>query len=199
MSRHIGQTSSNETKMIVSIGLVLVIVVVTMILFSTNSNTNTSSNSTTSLHVGDTAPPFLLPARGGATASLDQYQNKPVLLYFNEGVGCSSCWQQIITLEHDPQFSSAGVPLVTITPDSSDLWDNIVKANPIKSPILTDADLTVARQYGMLSMPSSMHGGMRPGHTFVLLDRSHKVIWIGDYPQMNVSARELAEVIKDKL
>lgn len=198
MSNHKPASRGSETYIIAGIGLLLIIIVGAIIAFDKSGKQPSSVSGTATLHIGDQAPPFSLPARGGGTTSLNQYDGKPVLLYFNEGVGCSACWQQIITLEHDQAFMNKQIPLLTITPDSLNLWDAIVKANPIQSPIVSDSDNSVSREYGMLTMQSSMHGGMRPGHTFVLIDKDHNISWIGDYPQMNVSAKELVSVMNEK-
>ncbi len=196
------KTNSTVTEygLVIGVAAVILVGVVIVLTFSSNKPLiQGTTDRTEALAIGDQAPEFSLPAQNNTTVSLEQYDNKPVLLYFNEGVGCSSCWQQILTLEKDPGFTSLQIPMLTITPDSSSDWQLILRSNPIHSPILTDASMSVSRSYGMLSMQSSMHGGIRPGHTFMLLDKDHKVSWIGDYPQMNVTAQELVSKVQDNL
>ena len=55
----------------------------------------------------------------------------------------------------------------------------------------------VSREYGMLSLPSSMHKGQYPGHTYLILDKDGMVRFVRDDPQMAVRNDELkAELAK---
>jgi len=183
-----------EFWIIGGIGLLLIVIFIVLLQFT--GETNTSSGG---LAIGTNAPLFSLDSNQNKKITLDDYKDKPLLLYFNEGVGCQPCWQQIISLEQDPRFTNLALTLVTITPDQLSSWKPILDNNQIKSPILSDTDNAVSRSYGMLTMKSSMHGGVKPGHTFVLLDQDHTVQWIGDYPTMNASVDEIVQVVQEKL
>lgn len=185
----------NESMIIIGIAVVVIFIVVAMVLSSSGSSSNISS--TGSLKIGDPAPQFTLPSTSGNTVALSDYEGKPVVLYFNEGVGCQPCWQQIIDLEKDSSFTSLNIPMVTISPNELALWNPILRNNPIKSPILADTNSRVSSTYGMLTMKSSMHNGSSPGHTFLLLDKDHKVRWIGDYPAMNMPASDIITAAKN--
>ena len=193
------KNNRNDTVIIIVIAVIVLVAVTVLVLVSGNKPSLSSLQTTGSLNIGDSALSFSLLASNGSEISLAQYQGKPIILYFNEGVGCQPCWQQIINLEKDVSFTTFNVPLVTITPNALSLWESILNNNPIKSPILADTNNTVSRSYGMLSMKSSMHNGTSPGHTFMLLDKDHKIVWIGDYPQMNMPVSEIISVIKNKL
>lgn len=184
------------------IGIVIGVALVAIVGFVLLSKGSPPANPTTrtgTLNIGDAAPEFKLPSTTGGEVSLSQYDNQPVLLYFNEGVGCQACWQQLVLFEKDSKLSALNVPIVTIAPDELSDWNPILRSSPIKSPILADKGNNVSESYGMLNMKSSMHAGVKPGHTFALLDKAHKVAWIGDYPQMNISSDQMVSTMKEKL
>ena len=177
---------------------IVAIAVLTVIAVFSKGQTPEPITDTGSLKIGDSAPSFSLPSATGSKVALDQYDGKPVLLYFNEGVGCQPCWKQIIDLEKNAGFTFYKIPIVAIAPNNTSDWQPIINSNPMETPILADTDNSVSKSYGALEMKSSMHGGMSPGHTFILLDKNHKVSWIGDYPGMNMLASEIISVIKEK-
>ncbi|MEK7170954.1 MAG: redoxin domain-containing protein [Patescibacteria group bacterium] len=191
--------SGSDMKFIGIVVVVALVVIVSLVLFSRGDSSATPTTGTDTIKIGDTAPAFKLSSTTDSKISLADYDGKAVLLYFNEGVGCQSCWQQIISLEGDSALTSLDIPMVVIAPNSISDWYSILRSSSIKSPILADEDNSVSKSYGMLSMKSSMHAGVSPGHTFVLLDNDHKVLWFGDYPGMNMTASEIIGVIKDRL
>lgn len=181
--------------------LLTIVVLVAIVVSSSGQSTNDQRGvaNTGSLKVGDVAPDFALNTTSGSEVDLSKWPNQPVLLYFNEGTSCTPCWQQILEVENNAGYKQLGIPLVTIAPNSLNDWRDIIKSAGIKSPIAADTDSRVSRSYGMLTMASSMHNGSSPGHTFVLLDKDHRVAWIGDYPNMNISADNLTSAIKNKI
>src|SRR6266481_2004370 len=48
---------------------------------------------------GQAAPPIHLTATDGSTFDLARARGKNVLLYFQEGVGCEPCWNQITDIQ----------------------------------------------------------------------------------------------------
>ncbi len=58
-----------------------------------------------------------LPSTTGTTYDLLERRGKTVLLYFQEGLGCQPCWDQIKDLERQPeQLRSLGIDeLVSVT------------------------------------------------------------------------------------
>jgi len=126
------------------------------------------------------APDFSLPAVGGGTVSLSDFKGKEyVLLFFNEGIGCGGCWKQIPDLEQDPEFSALGVQLVSIMVDPLDQLAAEAAKWGITTPVLSDGDRSVSRAYDALT--ASMHPGIRPGHTFVLIDKEGSILWRRDW------------------
>lgn len=152
------------------------------------------------LKVGDPAPQFSLLSTDGKKFSLDQYADKNVLLYFNEGVMCVPCWKQIGTMQQKlDKFEEINTKVITIAVDSANDWKPILKAENITTiPVLIDANRKVSDAYGVLHTPSQMHSD-RPGHTYILVDKGGIVRWIGDYPTMRVTDEEIIASISEAL
>ena len=64
--------------------------------------------------------------------------------------------------------------------------------------VLLDTDKQISIAYNMLSLPSSMHKGQLPGHTYVVIDKDGIVQYVKDDVQMAVRNQELIAEI-DKL
>lgn len=145
---------------------------------------------------GSVAPDFSLPSTVGKTISLADYKGKHVLLFFNEGVMCSPCWQEISRLERfKDEFDQLNAVLIPISVDDQLTWDPILKEERITTPILIDEDRKVTAQYKALGTPSSMHDD-RAGHTYIHIDTQGKIHSSADFPNMNVPTNELIEHIK---
>jgi peroxiredoxin Q/BCP len=130
---------------------------------------------------GEQAPGFALPATGGGTVALDDYRGERVLLYFQEGLMCQPCWDQITDIEARwDDFESAGVDrVVSITTDPIDALRQKVDLEGITSPVLSDPDLAVSRQYDTNSY--GMMGGSHNGHSFILVGPDGEIRWRADY------------------
>jgi len=72
---------------------------------------------------GGTAPGFSLAASTGKSVALADYRGKSVLLFFQEGIGCQPCWDQIRDLEKDAaKLHATGIDdVVSITSSPADL------------------------------------------------------------------------------
>jgi peroxiredoxin len=130
---------------------------------------------------GTAAPTFTLTSGDGKPVSLSDYRGRTVLLYFQEGLSCQPCWDQIGDLEHNQAaLRAAGVDAVlSITTDRADLIGRKAADEKLTTPVLSDPDLAVSRaydanQYGMM-------GDMRDGHSFVLVGPDGVIRWRADY------------------
>lgn len=130
---------------------------------------------------GATAPAFTLTSGSGRQVSLADFRSKNVLLYFQEGLSCQPCWDQIKDLEkNQSQLRAAGVDaVVSITTDPANLIGRKVTDEKLSTPVLSDPTLGVSRayqanQYGMM-------GDMRDGHSFVLVGPDGIIRWRADY------------------
>ncbi|MEU0467060.1 peroxiredoxin family protein [Amycolatopsis sp. NPDC006131] len=130
---------------------------------------------------GATAPGFTLMSGTGQRISLADFRGRTVLLYFQEGLTCQPCWDQIKDLEQNQAaVTSAGVDaVVSITTDPAGLIGQKIADEKLSTPVLSDPDMRVsqaytANQYGMM-------GDMRDGHSFILVGADGVIRWRADY------------------
>lgn len=130
---------------------------------------------------GEMAPEFTLPAGTGGEVSLSDYRGRSVLLYFQEGLMCQPCWDQIRDLEQNQAaLAAAGIDaIVSITTDPVDLVAQKMADEGLSTPVLSDPTLEVSRayttnQYGMM-------GTSRNGHSFILVGPDGQMTWRADY------------------
>ena len=146
---------------------------------------------------GTVAPDFSLVSTNGQTVSLADYKGRNVLLFFNEGVMCSPCWQEVSRLERfKDDFAKLNTVIIPISVDDQKTWDPILKEERITTPILIDAERKVSKAYKILGTPSSMHDD-RPGHTYVHIDLQGKIHASSDFPNMNVPTNVLLQHIQE--
>ena len=154
-----------------------------------------SSSAAFSALVGQPAPDFSLPSYQGNTVTLSQLRGKKVVLFFNEGLMCyPGCWNQITALTNDVRFSGDNVVALSIVTDPKEQWGTAVDKVPdlAKATVLFDTSGAVSRAYGVLNLPSSMHPGRLPGHTYVVVDAKGEVRFVKDDPAMGINNDELA-------
>ncbi len=135
------------------------------------------------LIAGDRAPSFTLSSTNGTTFSLGNFAGRSdVLLFFNEGLSCSPCLQQMVDIDRNySDFSKMGLVVVTITTDSPSSMKTWAQNNQIsRMLVLSDPMLQVDRDYDTLNV-GSMHPGSAAGHTFILVGKDGNVIWRNDY------------------
>lgn len=155
---------------------------------STYTGADASSESLNDL-VGKPAPAFSLRDRDGAEYSADNLKGKKVVLFFNEGIMCyPACWNQIVALATDPRFSSSDIAALSVVIDRPSDWQSAVRKMPAlgKATVLFDNDRSVSQSFGMLTVPSSMHYGSYPGHSFVVIDTQGIVRSVFDDPNMGI-------------
>lgn len=168
-----------------------------------NKNQEHMTNSPDSLNsmVGKPAPDFSLQDQNGKLFKLSDMRGKKVVLFFNEGIMCyPACWNQMASLGADSKLNSKQVISASIVNDQADKWTQALKKMPElgKGTILLDTDKKVSQRYGMLSLPSSMHRGSMPGHTYLVIDENGIVRYTLDDPQMGIRNDEIIKEV-DKI
>ena len=130
---------------------------------------------------GAAAPGFGLPSTKGGTLDLASLRGKRVLLYFQEGIMCQPCWDQLKAIESNMErFRALGIDaIVSITTDPLDALKQKAALERLSTPVLSDPDLRVSRAYDANSY--GMMGRSRDGHTFILLDGDGRILWRADY------------------
>lgn len=196
-----------KEKQIIILGSVLTVAMLVgaVLLLSGNSNQNPSTNqaTNTSLNdlVGKAAPDFTLESYNSDKVTLSSLKGKNVVLFFSEGLMCyPACWDQIAAFGKDNQFTSKNTLVLTIVNDLKSEWKGAIEKMPelAQATVLMDTDKKVSMAYNMLSLPSSMHKGQLPGHTYVVIDKEGIVKYVKDDVQMAVRNQELIAEI-DKL
>jgi len=172
----------------------VVVVAIGLLAFVALRNNNTSSGAKASQGGGSypyavgspargaSAPAVNLPATSGGTFNLAAYKGKTqVLLYFQEGLTCQPCWDQIAAIQKDrAKFNAVGIgPIVSITTDPLNLIKQKASDDGLTIPVLSDqggqvSDSYNARNFGMM-------GHDRDGHTFVLIGKDGRIRWRADY------------------
>lgn len=115
----------------------------------------------------------------GREISSQSLRGKKTLLFFSEGVMCQACFEQIRDIENvGTELKKRGIGLVSITPDSEAVLREAVNQYGIATPMISDEDRDMSIAFDTLGR--GMHSDT-PGHAFVLLDETGKVVWQRDY------------------
>jgi peroxiredoxin len=130
---------------------------------------------------GAPAPAFDLAASTGGRLSLSALRGNTVLLYFQEGLTCQPCWDQLGALESDASaLKSAGIDrVVSITTDPIKMIKQKVADDGLTTSVLSDPDLAISRAYHANAY--GMMGTSRDGHTFILVGPDGTIRWRADY------------------
>lgn len=130
---------------------------------------------------GEPAQPIKLPASDGSTFDLSALRGQTVLLFFQEGVGCQPCWDQIKDVEQNfGQFRALGIDrFVSVTTDPVSALKQKVADERITTPVLSDGNLAVSKSYQ--ANRYGMMGDQMDGHSFVLVNKDGVVSWRADY------------------
>lgn len=131
--------------------------------------------------VGAIAPDVRLMSSDGNPFNLSSFRGKTVLLFFQEGIMCPACWDQIRDIEANfDQFRALGIDqMVSISTDGVDVLRQKDAIEQYQTPLLSDPDLSVSHtyttnQYGMM-------GDHMNGHSFILVGADGKILWRADY------------------
>ena len=130
---------------------------------------------------GSAAPTFTLTSGTGGQVSLTDFHGRSVLLYFQEGLSCPPCWDQIKDLEQNQAaLKTAGVDaVVSITTDPANLIGRKAADEKLTTPVLSDPSMQVSRAYN--ANQYGMMGEMRDGHSFILVGPDGTIRWRADY------------------
>ena len=137
--------------------------------------------------VGKKAPDFSLDGISGEIVKLSDYRGKNIVLFFNEGSMCyPACWNQIAELGNDERFNTNDVVAFSIVIDQKSDWEKIIKKTPgySNAKLLFDPTRAVSSAYDVLNLPSSMHKGSYPGHTYFIIDKEGIIRYTWDDPNM---------------
>ena len=87
--------------------------------------------------------------------------------------------EQIVDLQNDPDFQDLNVQVISIARDSvAEMAPETQNLGISTIPVLSDPDLKVSEEYEVLQW--AIENG-EPSHTFILVDKDGKIVWIKDY------------------
>ena len=203
-------TNLNKQTIIVALSILIFIaavVGVSYILGSKNSQDNQQADHPDEHHEGQStyedkfnallekqAPDFTLYSYDYKKVTLSELKGKKVVLFFTEGVMCyPSCWNQIAAFGKDDAFKKEDTMVLAIVVDTKNEWRKAIDKMPelAQTTVLLDLSKEISKEYGVLSLSSSMHKGQFPGHTYLVLDKDGVIRFIKDDPQMAVRNDEL--------
>ena len=181
-------STGRRPRTILAVGVIVVFALIVLYaIYQGSQNGNATAGPSGYRHVAGTpgigalAPGFTLASSTGGQLSLDDFRGKTVLLYFQEGLSCQPCWDQIHDFEKgQTALANAGVDtVVSITTDPANLVTQKARDEKLATPVLSDPTLQVshayqANQYGMM-------GDMRDGHSFILVGPDGVIRWRADY------------------
>jgi len=153
------------------------------------SNTPLDDSQLNSL-VGKPLPDITLTDKDGKVITSESLKGKNTVLFFNEGLMCyPACWNQIAMFGSDSRFDTAEVQAFSVLVDLSKDWQRAIDKMPelAKAKTLFDTGASVSGKLGLLTLPSSMHRGSLPGHTYILLDKEGIVRFVKDDPNMAIA------------
>jgi peroxiredoxin Q/BCP len=108
-----------------------------------------SGMESSTLNVGDVAPPFTLPDADGTQVSLSDFAGRPVIVYFYPAAMTPGCTAEAC------DFTSARIPLdaggyvvLGISPDKPEKLAKFRDKEELTITLLSDADRSVMTAYG---------------------------------------------------
>jgi len=104
------------------------------------------------LKIGDRIPSFQLSDATGKTGSSDELLKQgPIVISFYRGGWCPWCSLELRALQkHLHEFKKHHGTLVAISPELPDSSLATIEKNELTFPVLSDRDLQVARQFGLV-------------------------------------------------
>lgn len=198
------QNQKNKKSVIVMVVIAIFVMFAGWALYRSSDSpagvTQTANAGDLNSLVGKPMPAVQLFDKDGKPYSLDSLKGKNVVLFFNEGIICyPACWNQVAQLGTDSQFNNQDTVAFSIVTDQPSQWQQALTKMPdlVKATILFDQGGNVSRSLGLLTVPSSMHKGSSPGHSYVVLDKQGIVRFVYDDPSMAINNGLLSQKIAE--
>lgn len=186
--------NKNNNNFFIIIAVIIAAAIGLMIYSGGKNKTSTPAAAPLNGLVNKPAPNFALADKDGKIYSLNELRGKNIILFFNEGLMCyPACWNQIVALAKDERFKNTDTVVLSVVVDSPEEWQKAIAQMPelAQATVVFDKDATVSKKLGMLKTTSSMHYGLFPGHTYVLIDKEGIVRYVFDDPNMGIHNDQL--------
>lgn len=135
--------------------------------------------SATSTLLNQPAPDFTLPDDSQTPRQLSQLaKNRPLVVVFYLGYGCSHCVAQLVSLERDfHYFRELDADIIAISADSPQhTTERFAEYGRFGFNVLSDGDHSVSEQWGVFH-PATDDADQWMDHGTFVLDRHGSVIW----------------------
>lgn len=129
--------------------------------------------------LNQTAPDFVLPDDSGKPHTLRELaKDRPLIVVFYLGYGCSHCVAQLIAIDKDLHyFRELDADVVAISADeSAHTAEKFQEYGRFHFPVLADVDNAVAQAWGVYQPQTDSHDQFAKHGTFIV-DRTGKVIF----------------------
>ena len=145
--------------------------------------------------LGQPAPEFSIESYNGEKVTLSSLKGRNVVLFFSEGAMCyPGCWDQVSAFAEDVKdFADKNAVIYTVIVDPRQDWKEAVddESKMAGANVLLDTDKKTSLSYGALTLPSSMHRGQFPGHTYMIINTEGIVVYENDDEEMGIRNKEL--------
>lgn len=125
------------------------------------------------------APDFALPDNSNSVQKLSELdKNRPVVVVFYLGYGCSHCVAQLLALDKDLHyFRELDAEIVAISSDTPEhTTEKYAEYGRFNFPVLADVDYAVSQKWRVYQPETDEESAFMNHGTFVV-DRHGKVIW----------------------
>jgi peroxiredoxin len=140
--------------------------------------------------IGKPLPDIQFTDKNGNVVTTANLKGKATVLFFNEGLMCyPACWNQMASFGSDSRFNNGEVQAYSVLVDPAKDWQKAIDKMPelAKANTLFDSGASVSKNLGLLTLPSSMHRGSLPGHTYIVVDKDGIVRYVKDDPNMAIA------------
>ncbi|MET8797547.1 peroxiredoxin [Nocardia sp. NPDC004568] len=151
------------------------------------------------MKIGSPAPSFELPDQSGTLRSLDSLlADGPLALFFYPAANTPVCTAEACHFRDlTAEFAALGASCAGISADAVDVQAGFAGAHRLEYPLLSDADGTVAEQYGV---KRGLLGTWMPvkRHTFVIGTDRRVLTVISSELRASVHADKALEFLRDR-
>ncbi|MEU4838454.1 peroxiredoxin [Nocardia testacea] len=151
------------------------------------------------MKIGSPAPAFELPDQSGTLRSLDSLlADGPLVLFFYPAANTPVCTAEACHFRDlTAEFAALGAHCAGISADAVDVQAGFAGAQRLEYPLLSDADGTVAEEYGV---KRGLLGKLLPvkRHTFVIGTDRRILTVISSELRADVHADKALEFLRDR-